>query len=67
MLMLTICKQINLSTSSRDMKGTGWNGSLVKEKNERLAERVELLEELVKKMSAIEGKPCRVNPVQHLN
>ena len=50
-----------------DMKGTGWNGPIVKEKNERLAERVELLEELVKKMSAIEGKPCRVNPVQHLN
>ena len=37
------------------MKGRGWNGSFEK-KNERLAERVELLEALVKKLSATEGR-----------
>ena len=38
----------------------------LKEKNERLAERVELLEELSKKTSAAEGKIYRVNYVLHL-
>ena len=38
----------------------------IKEKNERLAERVELLEELSKKTSAAECKIYRVNYVLHL-
>ena len=33
---------------------------------ERLAERVELLEEIAKKTSATEGRICRVNSVLHL-
>ena len=45
------------------MKGTGWNGPFVKEKNERLAERLELLEALVKKMSTTESTQYRSGTV----
>ena len=38
----------------------------LKQKNKRLAERVELLEAIVQKISATEGKTYRANYVLHL-